>query len=82
MALGAAVQAGIYEGQVSELMVMDVWQASLMRAFAAQLAGGGADAGDSDSDGEGWADEGGDGSGWEDLPPEGEAGAAAAAQGG
>lgn len=37
VALGAAVQAGIYDGQVSELMVMDVWQASLMRAFAAQL---------------------------------------------
>lgn len=34
VALGAAVQAGIYEGQVSDLMVMDVWQASLMRAFA------------------------------------------------
>ena len=37
VALGAAVQAGIYEGQVSDLMVIDVWQASLMRAFAGQL---------------------------------------------
>ena len=37
MALGAAVQAGIYDGQVSDLMVIDVWQASLMRAFARQV---------------------------------------------
>ncbi|KAL4443054.1 hypothetical protein ABPG77_008545 [Micractinium sp. CCAP 211/92] len=48
VALGAAVQAGIYEGQVSDLMVMDVWQASLMRAFAqlqlAQEQGSQADA--------------------------------------
>lgn len=36
MALGAAVQAGILEGQVSDVMVLDVWQASLMRAFAKQ----------------------------------------------
>lgn len=34
VALGAAVQAGIFEGSVTDLMVMDVWQASLMRAFA------------------------------------------------
>jgi heat shock 70kDa protein 1/2/6/8 len=38
VALGAAVQAGIYEGQLSDLMVMDVWQASLMRAYAQQVA--------------------------------------------
>ena len=38
VALGAAVQAGIYEGQVSDLMVMDVWQASLMRALATVVA--------------------------------------------
>lgn len=37
VALGAAVQAGIFEGQVSDLMIMDVWQASLMRAYARQL---------------------------------------------
>ena len=36
VALGAAVQAGILEGQVSDVMVLDVWQASLMRAFAKQ----------------------------------------------
>ena len=36
MALGAAVQAGILEGQVSDVMVLDVWQATLMRAFAKQ----------------------------------------------
>ena len=36
VALGAAVQAGILEGQVSDVMVLDVWQASLMRAFAQQ----------------------------------------------
>jgi molecular chaperone DnaK len=37
VALGAAIQAGIYEGNVSDVMIMDVWQASLMRAYAAQL---------------------------------------------
>ena len=37
VALGAAVQAGIFEGSVSNLMVMDVWQASLMRAYARQV---------------------------------------------
>jgi heat shock protein 1/8 len=37
VALGAAVQAGIYQGQVGDLMVMDVWQASLMRAFAQHM---------------------------------------------
>ena len=36
VALGAAVQAGILEGQVSDVMVMDVWQANLMRALAHQ----------------------------------------------
>lgn len=36
VALGAAVQAGILEGQVSDVMVLDVWQATLMRAFAKQ----------------------------------------------
>ena len=34
VALGAAVQAGILEGGVSDVMVLDVWQATLMRAFA------------------------------------------------
>lgn len=37
VALGAAVQAGIYEGNVSDVMIMDIWQASLMRAYATQL---------------------------------------------
>jgi molecular chaperone DnaK len=37
VALGAAVQAGVYQGSVGDLMVMDVWQASLMRAFAKQV---------------------------------------------
>jgi heat shock protein 1/8 len=37
VALGAAAQAGVLEGSVSGLMVMDVWQASLMRAFATRL---------------------------------------------
>ena len=36
VALGAAVQAGVYEGSVSNVMVMDIWQASLMRALAKQ----------------------------------------------
>ena len=30
------MQAGILEGQVSDVMVLSVWQASLMRAFAKQ----------------------------------------------
>ena len=34
VALGAAVQAGILQGEVSDLMVMDQWQASLMRTLA------------------------------------------------
>jgi molecular chaperone DnaK (HSP70) len=34
VALGAAIQAGILDGQITDLFVMDVWQASLMRAFA------------------------------------------------
>lgn len=37
VALGAAIQAGIYEGNVSDLMIMDVWQASLMRAYASKI---------------------------------------------
>ena len=36
VALGAAVQAGILEGSVANVMVMDIWQASLLRAFAGQ----------------------------------------------
>ena len=59
--MGAAVQAGIYEGAVSDLMVMDVWQASLMRAFATQLEKGEAGGGGSD-DGEEAADGGEEGS--------------------
>ena len=35
VALGAAVQAGIFEGTVNDLAVMDVWQAALCRAIAA-----------------------------------------------
>eukprot|EP00854_Cymbomonas_tetramitiformis_P005951 gene5951-7155_t len=35
VALGAAVQAGVLEGTMGGLAVMDVWQASLMRAVAA-----------------------------------------------
>ncbi|KAK9810103.1 hypothetical protein WJX72_004949 [[Myrmecia] bisecta] len=36
VALGAAVQAGILEGSISDMMVLDVWQATLMRALATQ----------------------------------------------
>eukprot|EP00951_Prasinocladus_malaysianus_P019498 scaffold157545_cov19-Prasinocladus_malaysianus.AAC.1 len=36
VAQGAAIQAGILDGQITDLFVMDVWQASLMRAFAEQ----------------------------------------------
>ena len=39
MAIGAAVQAGLYDGTVSGVMVMDIWQATLMRAFATQQLG-------------------------------------------
>lgn len=34
VASGAAVYAGVLSGHISELMVMDVWQAALMRALA------------------------------------------------
>lgn len=30
------MQAGILQGDVADVMVMDIWQASLMRAFAEQ----------------------------------------------
>lgn len=36
VAIGAAIQAGLYDGLVSGVMVLDIWQASLMRAFATQ----------------------------------------------
>lgn len=34
VALGAAVQAGMIDGSMGDLVVMDIWQAGLMRAFA------------------------------------------------
>lgn len=34
VALGAAVYAGVLSGHISDLMVMEVWQAALMRALA------------------------------------------------
>ena len=34
VALGAALQAGILDGALPDLMVMDVWQSRLLRAFA------------------------------------------------
>eukprot|EP00884_Botryococcus_braunii_P007549 jgi/Botrbrau1/16796/Bobra.150_2s0025.1 len=34
VALGAAVQAGMLEGSLPDMMVMDVWQAGLLRALA------------------------------------------------
>ena len=39
VAIGAAMQAGLYDGIVSGVMVMDIWQATLMRAFATQQLG-------------------------------------------
>jgi heat shock 70kDa protein 1/2/6/8 len=36
VALGAAVQAGMLEGSLPDMMVMDIWQAGLIRALAAQ----------------------------------------------
>ena len=36
VALGAAVHAGILEGSVADVMVLDIWQASLLRALAKQ----------------------------------------------
>lgn len=59
MALGAAVQAGILEGQVSNVMVLDVWQANLMRALAQKQLqqGGQAMASMGDLDASGFSDE-------------------------
>ena len=34
VAEGAAIQAGIYQGEINNMYVMDTWQASLMRAIA------------------------------------------------
>ena len=34
VAVGAAIQAAMLDGQLEDLVVMDVWQAALMRAFA------------------------------------------------
>lgn len=34
VAVGAAIQAAMLSGELDDLMVMDVWQAALMRAFA------------------------------------------------
>lgn len=34
VALGAAIQAGICEGSIKGMAVMDIWQAALARAFA------------------------------------------------
>ena len=49
--MGAAIQAGIYEGTIQGLAVMDVWQAALARAFAAdRLADGGLDEAEPESD--------------------------------
>ena len=86
VALGAAVQAGIYQGQVADLMVMDVWQASLMRALAqhmeqqrqAQQGGGLGQPGHSAGGGrladfgDGDGEEGGSEAEEEDWGPEGE----------
>jgi molecular chaperone DnaK len=63
VALGAAVQAGVLQGEVGDVMVLDQWQASLMRA-AAQLAlqqqpqagAGGAAGGAADADAAGPAE--------------------------
>jgi molecular chaperone DnaK (HSP70) len=37
VAVGASIQAAMLEGQLSDFMVLDVWQASLMRAFAGKV---------------------------------------------
>jgi hypothetical protein len=37
VAVGAAIRAAMLEGQLSDFMVLDVWQASLMRAFAGKV---------------------------------------------
>lgn len=34
VASGAAVYAGVLSGHIEDLMVLDVWQAALMRAYA------------------------------------------------
>ena len=50
VALGAAIQAGVYEGNVSDVMIMDVWRASLMRAFAKAIDKDRADEASSEDD--------------------------------
>jgi hypothetical protein len=50
VAIGAALQAGVYDGLVSGLMVLDIWQATLMRAFATQRLGKGAADGELESE--------------------------------
>lgn len=64
VAYGAAVQAGIYEGSVQDLMIIDVWQASLMRAYAKLVQESNESDGDQDGDEDGdeedsadWIDE-------------------------
>lgn len=36
VALGAGIQAGIFQGEIEDVMIMDPWKASLMRAFASK----------------------------------------------
>ena len=46
VAIGAAIQAGIYQGDISKLYVMDSFQASLMRAMAVRKLGRAAEDGE------------------------------------
>lgn len=41
VAVGAAIQAAMLEGQLDDFVVMDVWQAAMMRAFAGNAAADG-----------------------------------------
>ncbi|CAG9462079.1 unnamed protein product [Pedinophyceae sp. YPF-701] len=74
VALGAAVQAGIFQGEVEDLMVMSPWKAALMRAFARRAIEGGAlddmEWEDSDDDGEGGSD--GEGAGGDMVVEDGD----------
>lgn len=64
VALGAAIQAGVYEGNVSDVMIMDVWQASLMRAYATVIEREQRQGADGEDDG----NEGNDGNDGNDRP--------------
>lgn len=70
VALGAAIQAGILSGTVTNLETLEVWQAALMRALAVKYAvnqGPGGSGSDEEEGDEGEAEDGEEGEGEEGL---------------